>query len=219
MYKWWCDRLTSALLLERCAPGTALNRDTSEPEQDMVISGLLRRLWRHPEDGHPFRPLRQMCNAWADEFELELASTPGWLDPGLARAGIELLRSLPAESVESVVLCTDLHAGNVLAAEREPWLVIDPKPHVGDRTYDALQHILNCTERLSRDPRRYTRRMADLLDLDTHRLELWLFARCVQESINDPALRHVAEQLAPSWSDEGPPCPNSIRPRKTSSGR
>jgi streptomycin 6-kinase len=197
VYDAWNDRLTSAFLLERCAPGIALNRDTSEPEQDFVISELLRRLWRHPESGHPFRPLTEMCNAWANEFELERAGTPGWLDLGLARTGIELFRSLPAEADESVVLCTDLHAGNVLAARREPWLVIDPKPYIGDRTYDALQHMLNCTERLTRDPRRFARRMADLLDLDTHRLELWLFARCVQESINDPVLRHVAEQLAP----------------------
>ena len=40
--------------------------------------------------------------------------------------------------------------------------------------------------------------MADLLDLDANHLSLWLFARCVQESINDPALWHVAQRLAPS---------------------
>ena len=34
-----------ALLLERCSPGTSLG-DQPEPEQDLVISGLLRRLWR-----------------------------------------------------------------------------------------------------------------------------------------------------------------------------
>src|SRR5881396_2748875 len=35
------------MLLERCQPGTAL-RSMPEPEQDLVISGLLRRLWRAP---------------------------------------------------------------------------------------------------------------------------------------------------------------------------
>ena len=49
-----------------------------------------------------------------------------------------------------MLLCTDLHAGNVLAAEREPWLVIDPKPDVGDPTYDVLQHLHNCYVRLIR---------------------------------------------------------------------
>jgi streptomycin 6-kinase len=28
----------------------------------------------------------------------------------------------------------------VLAAEREPWLVIDPKRYVGDAAYDVTQH-------------------------------------------------------------------------------
>lgn len=58
----------------------------------------------------------------------------------------------PAETPTQVLLCTDLHAGNVLAAEREPWLIIDPKPHVGDPTFDTLQHLLNCDERLRNDP-------------------------------------------------------------------
>ena len=65
------------------------------------------------------------------------------LDPGLARAGIELLRGLPATSQHTVLLCTDLHPENVLAAGREPWLMVDPKPYVGDPTYDPVQHMLN----------------------------------------------------------------------------
>jgi streptomycin 6-kinase len=92
---------------------------------------------------------------------------------------------------------TDLHAGNVLAAGREPWLAIDPKPYVGDPTYDPLQHMLNCSERLQADPHGLVRRMADLLDLDADRLVRWTFARCVIESPDDPALAAVARSLAP----------------------
>lgn len=194
----WSDEHTTGLLLERCMPGTALGDHLPEAGQDIVIAGLLRRLWRQPADGHRFRPLPHMCTAWADQFERDLAGRPGWLDSGLARAGIQLFRSLPTQAGESVLLCTDLHAGNVLAARREPWLVIDPKPYVGDRTFDALQHMLNCSQRLTQDPRGFTRRMAQLLDLDAQRLDLWVFARCVLESINDPGLRNTAQQLAPS---------------------
>ena len=97
-----------------------------------------------------------------------------------------------------MLLCTDLHADNVLAAEREPWLVIDPKPYVGDPTYDPLQHLLNCENRLLADPRGLARRMADLLDLDGERLLLWLFARCVQESPDWPVLGEVARRVAPT---------------------
>jgi streptomycin 6-kinase len=93
-------------------------------------------------------------------------------------------------------LCTDLHAGNILAADREPWLVIDPKPYLGDPTYDAVQHLLNCHQRLITDPADLARRMADLAQLDPDRLVQWLLARCVQESLDQPALREVAARLA-----------------------
>ena len=119
------------------------------------------------------------------------------LDPGLAREGIALFRALPATADRNVLLCTDLHAENVLAAQREAWLVIDPKPYVGDPTYDALQHLLNCDERLHADPRALARRMADLLGLEAERLLLWLFARCVQESPDWPALAEIATRVAP----------------------
>lgn len=188
---------TSTLLLERCVPGTTLRDATPESEHDVVVAQLLRRLWREPPEGHPFRSLQTMCDQWADEFEAKLAADPAALDPGIARVGIELYRSLPASADRSVVLCTDLHAGNILAAEREPWLVIDPKPYVGDPTYDALQHMLNCEERLLADPVGFAYRMADLLEFDAQRLVLWLFARCVQESPGWPSLRPVAARLAP----------------------
>src|SRR2546421_2905134 len=62
-----------------------------------------------------------------------------------------------------LVLATDLHAGNVLHAEREPWLVIDPKPFVGDPAYDAAQHLFNCSAKLRSDPDGMIRSFADLL--------------------------------------------------------
>ena len=187
---------TAALLLERCLPGSTL-ASLPEPEQDTVIASLLLRLWREPAAGHPFRPLQEMCDAWADGFERKAAARPMSLDSGLAREGIALFRALPASADRNVLLCTDLHAENVLSAEREPWLMIDPKPYVGDPTYDALQHLLNCDERLEADPRALVRRMADLLELDLERLLLWLFARCVQEAPDWPALARLAPRIAP----------------------
>jgi len=86
---------------------------------------------------------------------------------------------------------------HVLAAEREPWLMIDPKPYVGDRAFDALQHMLNC-DRLLTGPRRLARRLATLLELDPGRLERWLFARCAIESNENSGLAHVARILSPS---------------------
>ena len=181
-----------ALLLERCRPGTGLSARPG-PEQDAVIAALLRRLWIEPPADHPFASLQHMCQRWADEAAQIAPNTP---DPGLTRAGLALFRELPATAGRQVLLATDLHAGNVLAATREPWLVIDPKPHVGDPAYDPLQHMLNCEDRLHADPRGLARRMAGLTGLDPGRVRAWLFARCVQESAGCPALAGVARRLA-----------------------
>ena len=95
-------------------------------------------------------------------------------------------------AARDVLLATDLHASNILAAEREPWLVIDPRPFVGDRTYDATQHLIhNCTERLQTQPNATIKRLADLAELDAERLRLWLFAR-------------VAAEPRDSWEDISP---------------
>ena len=45
------DEELGAMLMERCEPGTAL-RALPEPQQDLVIAGLLRRLWRTPAPPH-----------------------------------------------------------------------------------------------------------------------------------------------------------------------
>jgi streptomycin 6-kinase len=191
------DGPTTALLLERCRPGTTLKQSRAEPEQDEVVAGVLRQLWREPPAEHPFRPLTSMCDEWAAGFDRDHAAEPDALDPGLARAGMELFRGLPREDVPQRLLVTDLHAENVLAAERAPWLVIDPKPYVGDPAYDVLQHMVNCRHRLLTDPRGLARRMADLAGLDAGRVELWLFARVVQECLDLPWLRPAVPLLAP----------------------
>jgi streptomycin 6-kinase len=49
---------TTALLLERCLPGTSLAHQP-EPEQDTVIAALLPRLWTDPVPGHRFRSLQR----------------------------------------------------------------------------------------------------------------------------------------------------------------
>lgn len=188
---------TVALLLERCEPGTPLAR-RPEPEQDEVIATVLNELWRVPSGDHPFRPLSAMTAAWADAFEARLPGAAGRLDPGWAREAVSLLRQLPLEHHDPRLLCTDLHAGNVLAAERAPWLVIDPKPYVGDPSYDVVQHLLNCRARLAADAPGLAHHLADRAGLDRDRVTAWLFARCVQESLDDASLLDVAAQLTRS---------------------
>lgn len=190
-----CSSDTIALLLERCEPGIPLGRRLAETEQDPVIAGLLRRLWRQAPVG-PFRSLEALCEYWAGWLEADLEAVAGGVDLALVAEALVLLRELPASSDQRVLLCTDLHAENVLAAEREPWLAVDPKPFVGDPAFDPVQHMLNC-ERLRTDPAKLAARLAELLDLDPYRVRLWLFTRCAQESLREPSLEETARRLAP----------------------
>lgn len=184
-----------ALLLEACEPGTSAS-SLPETAQDELMCSLLRRLWISPPADGPFRPLAQMCDVWASGMDVPLA-TELLGDAGLVRAGAEMFRSLARDwPGPSVLLATDLHAGNVLAAEREPWLVIDPKPYVGDPTYDLTQHMLNCPERLVSEPRDFAGRLASLVDLDADRVLQWLFARCVVECDEQPHLAGLALKLS-----------------------
>lgn len=171
----------NAMLLEPCEPGTPL-RQLSEPEQDLVIAGLLRRLWRAPPAPHPFRSLATMTAYWAGAT---IADAARWPDAGLVQAGLRLFEELPRTASKQALLATDLHAGNVLRAQREPWLVIDPKPFVGDPAYDATQHLFNCMGRLRADPDATIRGFADLLEVDAERVRLWMFARAAAESRDD----------------------------------
>ena len=153
-----------------------------EPEQDLVISGLLRRIWRLPPAPHPFRPLSMLMKYWSEEA---LADVEEWPDTGLVRDGLRLVEELSRHAPTEVLLATDLHAGNVLRSEQKPWLVIDPKPFVGDPAYDVTQHLFNCDVRLRSDPDGMIRRVADLLGIGHERIRLWTFARAAAEPRDD----------------------------------
>jgi streptomycin 6-kinase len=184
-----------AMLLERCEPGTGL-RVRPEPEQDRVIAGLLRRLWRSPPP-HGFRPLSAMVAHWSDETR---AHADQWPDKGLVSEGLRFFDELSRSAPEDVLLATDLHAGNVLRAKREPWLVIDPKPFIGDPAYDATQHLLNCAARLRSDPSGTIRRFSDLLGVNEERVRLWMFARAAaepREEWEDDEAMALARAVAP----------------------
>ena len=175
------DDEIGAMLLERCEPGTL--HALPESEQDVVIAALLRRLWRAPSAPHPFRALSVMTECWSEET---LADAERWPDAGLVREGLCLLKELPRTApIHDVLLATDLHAGNVLPSKREPWLMIDPKPFLGDPSYDATQHLFNCQARLLANPHGTIRRMADLLGVDYERVRLWMFARAAAEPRDD----------------------------------
>jgi streptomycin 6-kinase len=193
------DDNAGAMLLERCVPGTTL-RSLPEPEQDEVIADSLKQIWGATKEsisGLGFRPLARMIDLWCEET---VEQRHLWPDAGLVTEGLRVIKRLARPAAEDALLVTDLHAGNVLRANREPWLVIDPKPFVGDRAYDPVQHLMNCEIRLHRDACGLVKRVADLAEVDADRMRLWAFARAAcepQDHWSDSPWNEIARQLAP----------------------
>ena len=174
------DDERGAMLLERCLPGYML-RSEPEEKQDLVIAALLKRLWRRSTSlnaKHAFRHLSELLNVWRQET---LGQAQHWPDAGLVREGLQISHALGKPAPTDTLLATDLHAENVLRSQREPWLVIDPKPFIGDPPYDVVQHLHNCEARLHADPRGMVKRLSELAEVDVERLQLWTFARAAAD--------------------------------------
>jgi streptomycin 6-kinase len=183
------DAERHALLLERCIPGTPLSGLGQDAALDVVI-GLLPRLWKPADE--PFRPLAEEAAWWAEDLaeKWEQAGRP--FDRALLDAALEALRTLPESQGEQVLLHQDLHAGNVLRAQREPWLVIDPKPLAGEREFAAAPLVRSFELGQSRrDVERRLDRLTAELGLDRERARLWSLAQTVAWCPGSHLDRHV----------------------------
>ncbi|MFF8785906.1 aminoglycoside phosphotransferase family protein [Streptomyces sp. NPDC015125] len=184
------SREEGALLIERCRPGIPLGESALPSAERLdLAAGLLRELWAAPPppDGELER-VDLVCAEWADILqERMLRLRPGY-DPGLVALGADLLRTLPATAAREVVVHGDFNPGNVLAAERRPWLAIDPKPMVGDPAYDPWPLLTQLDVPFALpDPRRALRmryaQVADVLGEDPGRLLAWSVARAVESAL------------------------------------
>ncbi|HEY2208552.1 MAG TPA: aminoglycoside phosphotransferase family protein [Gaiellaceae bacterium] len=147
-----------ALLLERCEPGTPLSEGADDALG--VLIGLLPRLWK---DASGFHTLADEVVHWSLDGEIG-----------------ELARELAATQGELVLVHQDLHGENVLAAEREPWLVIDPKPLAAEREF-AVAPIVRSFE-LGHSKREALYRLDRLcaeLGLDRERARGWTVVQTV----------------------------------------
>jgi streptomycin 6-kinase len=173
------DRERSALLVERCEPGTALWEVADEDEANRIAAGVLRRLWRPPATEHPFRLLVEEAESWAQGLPAVWEQLGRPFEGRLVDEAVAFARELGSSQGEPVVLHQDYHGGNVLRAEREPWLAIDPKPLVGEREFDAASLLRDRRDELVADPspqRRVRRRLDQLagdLALDRERMRGW----------------------------------------------
>jgi streptomycin 6-kinase len=176
------DMNERAMLIERADPGTDVWQ-LDEAKQIEITAAMMKRLWGAPPPGC------RLPNA-RDHYERMGATAPKLAKDGFpldrVSHAIAIYDMLEAASTPTV-LHEDLHQANVLAAQREPWLVIDPHGLVGPPVIDTTQMILNAIWRADRSewPRvaaRYVDAMSEALSLDREQVALCGASRSVLEA-------------------------------------
>jgi streptomycin 6-kinase len=167
-----------AMLLERAVPGTPLVEEPNEERALSSAADVLERLWRGSPDG--ITSVGEEVGRWAASFRDRNDAVRKPVPSDLAKEAVSLMDDLIASAREQLLLHGDLHLGNVLAAERQPWLAIAPQPLVGDREFDVTALIRGKPEQLlakgeARERRRFDH-LADRLSCDRDRLRAWSIA-------------------------------------------
>ncbi|MFC5217875.1 aminoglycoside phosphotransferase family protein [Streptomyces coerulescens] len=174
-----CDDATGTLLLERLDPDRLLDDLPDSREATLVVAGLLAHLTATPAPPG-LRRLGDIADAMTARTPAALELLP---DPDVRRLIADCaaaVREVAAESGDRL-LHWDLHFENVLAADRAPWLAIDPKPLAGDPGFDlfpALWNRFDADEVVWRFDA-----MTDVLGLDRARARAWTLARVLQNSL------------------------------------
>lgn len=162
-----------SMLLERLEPDADL-MDVPIDEAIGVIAGLMRRLDRPAPP--VIRSVREKALRWADEMEGAESTVPR----ELVEQAVAYCRELGPRSGDRLVN-EDLHYENVLRAEREPWLVIDPKPIAGDPEFGLIALLWNRLD----DPRARLDTVVEATGTDWDLARRWAFVRAVDTWIDE----------------------------------
>ncbi len=175
-----------AMLMERLHQERLTELDDVEACE--VVAGLYGQL--HV----PALPQLRSLTAYVERWGAGLARLPrsAPLPRRLVEQAVTLARDLVADDASTgTMIHGDLHYENVLAADRQPWLAIDPKPVSGDPHYEPAPMLWNRFEELTRAPgpslregvRRRFHTLVDTAELDEERARDWVVVRMMHSAL------------------------------------
>lgn len=184
------DEERAALLLERLEPGTKLAAicETDDEAATSIAASVMRSLRRPAPTSHNFPSVAR----WGRGFESHRARFRGGTGPIPARIFEEaetLFRELNDSATETVLLHGDLHQENIIAAQREPWLAIDPKGVTGEPAYETGALLRNPNTQILSWPNlslimeRRIRQLSDELGFERERVRGWGLSQAILAAI------------------------------------
>ncbi|MFF0607420.1 aminoglycoside phosphotransferase family protein [Nocardia tengchongensis] len=192
------DPESGAMLLEWARPGTELLYQPGfpslegRPENIAKVEracGLYRRLRREPgmvPAGFPELPAAAgMIAEWVEMFGEPEAAVAEVIPARLLERAADRCAELAVPVGPLLVVNRDTHLGNIVAAEREPWLLIDPKAYLGEAAFDAgfLVMIQVQSDPTPTHARAVVERTAAALEVSADRAHAWAFMRSMEEIV------------------------------------
>ncbi|KJS61736.1 aminoglycoside phosphotransferase family protein [Streptomyces rubellomurinus] len=171
-----------AMLLERAHHATLA--ELPDADQLVTVAGRLNHRLAVPAPPELPR-LSERTDTWERELRRDAAELAHTMPASVVAAAVATVRELGPGQPDTLVH-GDLHARNILRADREPWLAVDPKGYVGDPAYDAGTLLKSRALTLigADDPRRAVRRVLDVFaeaaELDRERVRRWSQFHAVQ---------------------------------------
>jgi streptomycin 6-kinase len=135
------DGDAGVFLLERLIPGREIV-ELDDVVSTRIAAGLMRRLWKPTPAEHTFPTLHDWGKAFALLRERH-GGTTGSLPGALMERGERLYGELLASQAQPILLHGDLHHFNILSAQREPWLIIDPHGVIGEPAFEVGPWLRN----------------------------------------------------------------------------
>ncbi len=180
---------SGSTLLERLDAERPLSAVADDTEALAILAGLLARLTAVPAPAG-LRHLADVAAAMLSDVPKALPQLPDPANRRLLSTCASAVAEVLAEPGDRL-LHWDLHYDNVLAAQREPWLAIDPEPLAGDPGFDLMPALHNrwddvvATGRADRAVLRRFDLLTETLDLDRRRATAWTLGRVLQNSLWD----------------------------------
>ncbi|HKW08759.1 MAG TPA: aminoglycoside phosphotransferase family protein, partial [Gemmatimonadaceae bacterium] len=144
-----------------------------------------------------FTSLSDEASGWIAELPTSWERAGQPFERSLVDAALRALGHLSGTQGEHVLIHQDLHGDNILRATREPWLVIDPKPLVGEREF-SLAPIIRSYE-LGHSKADVVRRLNVLsaaLRVDRERARLWAMAQTLAWAFDGTRASHQHVETA-----------------------
>jgi streptomycin 6-kinase len=167
-----------ALLIERLLPGTSLAALADDESATEIAAHVMRQLWRPLPHNHPFATVAHWA-AGLGRLRARYNGSTGPLPAELVQRAEGLFRDLLGSSSAPVLLHGDLHHDNILAAQREPWLALDPKGVAGEPAYEVGALMRNPRPQPAPILARRASILAEVLEVDRSRILAWSFAQAV----------------------------------------